>query len=122
MKRVLVVDDQPEIRRLLRIVLSTEFEVLEAEDGEGALEAFMRFEPHVVLLDVMMPGELNGLQVLETIREDPLLRNVSVAMLTARAQDSDVRNANLHGADAYFIKPFSPGEVLRWVRSRCKEA
>jgi len=118
MSQILIVDDQPVIRRLLSVTLGTEYEILEAEDGLGALEAIRRHHPRVVLLDVMMPGAMDGLQVLDAIKGDPLTRDILVAIVTARGQAADGDDARQRGADAYFIKPFSPRQVLAWVRSK----
>lgn len=107
MATILVVDDHSDIRRLLSITLSKEFQVLEAEDGVTAMEMVRRHQPRVVLLDVMMPGEMDGLQVLEAIKSDPLTRSTLVVMITARGQTVDQEEGRKLGADAYFIKPFS---------------
>jgi CheY-like chemotaxis protein len=114
--RILIVDDQPEIRRLLSISLGRELEVLEAIDGASALAVLQRERPDVVLLDVMMPGPLDGLAVLSLIKADPACTGCLVAMVTARGQVKDIDEARLRGADAYFTKPFSPLQVLAWVR------
>lgn len=120
MATILVVDDHSDIRRLLSITLSKEFQVLEAEDGVTAMEMVRRHQPRVVLLDVMMPGEMDGLQVLEAIKSDPLTRSTLVVMITARGQTVDQEEGRKLGADAYFIKPFSPLQVVSWVRSHMK--
>jgi DNA-binding response OmpR family regulator len=117
-KKILVVDDHPDIRRLLCISLDKDFHVLEACDGKSAMKAVLAHRPDAVLLDIMMPGELDGLQVLDAIRAHPELKGTLVAMATARGQASD-RQAGLdRGADAYFIKPFSPLQLLSWLREQ----
>jgi CheY-like chemotaxis protein len=116
MKKVLIVDDHTDIRRLLSITLGKDYEIIEAEDGVAALESIRRHHPQIVLLDVMMPGEMDGLQVLDAIKADPHLRDTLVAMVTARGQVADGDDARKRGADAYFIKPFSPLQVVAWVR------
>ena len=118
MNYILIVDDHVDIRRLLNITLGRQFEILQAEDGTSALQAIRRYHPKVVLLDVMMPGELDGLQVLDAVKGDPATRDTLVAMLTARGQQSDSDEAKRRGADAYFIKPFSPLQVTNWVREQ----
>lgn len=115
---ILVVDDHPVIRRLLCVTLGNDYDILEATDGVSALETIRRHHPKIVLLDVMMPGCMSGLQVLDAIKGDPLTRDILVAMVSARGQAADTEEARRRGADAYFIKPFSPIQVLAWVRDQ----
>ena len=116
MPRVLIVDDQLDIRRLLTISLGNDYEVLQAADGLTALEMVHLHQPSLILLDVMLPGELDGLQVLDRIRAHPDHQHIMVAMLTARGQVIDQHAALTRGADAYFTKPFSPLAVRSWIR------
>ena len=118
MTKILVVDDHADIRRLLRITLGKDFTVLEADNGAQALAVVREQLPQFVLLDVMMPGEIDGLQALVAIKGDPATRNTLVAIVSARGQEADSAKAKLLGADAYFVKPFSPLEVVQWVRRR----
>ena len=120
MTTILVVDDHADIRRLLSITLGKEYQILEAEDGVTALDLVRRHHPKVVLLDVMMPGEMDGLQVLDAIKADSQTRETLVAMITARGQAADHDEGRRRGADAYFIKPFSPLQVVAWVREHLK--
>jgi DNA-binding response OmpR family regulator len=117
-KKILIVDDHPDMRRLLSITLSRDYEIIEARDGTEALAAVRAQTPDAVLLDIMMPGELDGLQVLEAIKSDPLLKQTLVVMVSARAQAADYRKGQDLGADAYFVKPFHPLELVKWVRER----
>ncbi|WP_242472651.1 response regulator [Rhodoferax fermentans] len=119
---ILMVDDHPAIRRLLRVALGNTFRIIEAESGVDALAAIQREHPRLVLLDVMMPGELDGLQVLDAIRADPSHRDTVVAMLSARGQAQDNDSARCRGADAYFVKPFSPLQVVCWVKDKLKQS
>lgn len=118
MHYVLIVDDHADIRRLLSITLGKQYEIIEADNGTAALYAIRRYQPKVVLLDVMMPGEVDGLQVLEAIKSNPKTKDTLVAMVTARGQQSDSEEARKRGADAYFIKPFSPLQVVSWIREK----
>ena len=116
MTKILLVDDHSDIRRLIRITLGKSFEVLEAEDGVTALEIVRRHKPALVVLDVMMPGAMDGLQVLDAIRSDPALRTMRVVMVTARGQSCDYENGMERGADAYFVKPFSPLQLVGAIK------
>lgn len=118
MKTILVVDDQLDIRRLLRISLMREFNVLEAEDAEAAITMVRTALPDLVLLDVMMPGSMDGIDVLRFIKGDATYKHIPVGMITARGQLSDTQEATIAGADGYFVKPFSPIQVAAWVRQR----
>lgn len=116
MTKILLVDDHADIRRLLRITLGNNYEVQEADNGEAGLAKARAMRPDVVVLDVMMPGVLNGLQVLDAIKEDPQLIHTRVIMVTARGQVQDYEDGMERGADAYFVKPFSPLQVVACIR------
>lgn len=116
MKRVLIVEDQPEIRELIRMTLELEdFEIHEAADGPSGLQQARKLQPQLVLLDVMMPGGMDGFSLCETLRRDPAGRRTKVVMLTARAQPEDHARGKAAGADGYLVKPFSPRELLLTV-------
>ena len=120
MKKILIVDDNPDIRRLLEVTLASNYEVFFANDGISGLQAVTDHCPDAVLLDHMMPGRVQGLEVLQTIKSNPLQKHTLVAMITARGQAVDQRLGYAVGADAYFVKPFSPGEVLTWLEQHLK--
>ena len=112
--RVLVVDDEANIRDILRRYLQADgFEVAEAADGEEALARFAAGEPDVVVLDVLMPG-LDGIEVLRRLRASS---QVYVILLTAKAEEVDKLVGLSVGADDYVTKPFSPREVVARVRA-----
>jgi DNA-binding response OmpR family regulator len=117
MKRILLVDDHSDIRRLIRITIGKDFEVLEAEDGVSGLELTRHKRPDLVVLDVMMPGDLDGLDVLDAIKSDPGLVQTRVIMVTARGQARDFEDGMKRGADAYFIKPFSPLQLVAAIKT-----
>lgn len=114
MRTILVVDDEPEIVRLVRDYLERAgFEVVAAADGDEALRAFHRRRPDLVILDLGLPGQ-DGLDVARTMRGS---ETVPIIMLTARAEETD-RVAGLElGADDYVPKPFSPRELVARVRA-----
>lgn len=116
-RRILVVDDQPDIRMMCRVNLALEgYDVLEAADGETGLIVARAAQPDVILLDVMMPG-LDGWEVLDLLRSDPVTARIPVVMLTARVQREDEIRGWSSGAADYISKPFNPA-VLTGVVSR----
>ena len=115
--KILIVDDGAYIRRLLNIPLGKKYEVIEADSGAAALGSIELHKPKLVLLDIMMPGVMDGLQVLDVIKSDPRFKEIFVGMMTARGQIKDGAIAKKRGADAYFVKPFSPRDVVAWVDS-----
>ena len=115
--KILVADDEPNIVISLEYLLKREgYTVRVARDGQEALDAIASELPDLVLLDVMMPGRLNGLETLSAIREDAGISETLVMIVTARRQEGDLRNAHRHGADAYLAKPFAPTELRQVVR------
>ena len=116
MKRVLIVEDQADIRELIRMTLEMEdFEVHEAANGQAGLDTALALQPSLVLLDVMMPGALDGYAVCERIRAAPQLKRTRVVLLTARSQSGDRERGLKAGADEYLVKPFSPRQLLELV-------
>jgi DNA-binding response OmpR family regulator len=112
--RVLVVDDEPKIREMLRRYLSADgFEVTEAVDGDAALSLVDRIHPDVVILDVRLPSR-DGFEVLAELRRTS---SAYVIMLTARAEEVDRLLGLSLGADDYVTKPFSPREVVARVKA-----
>lgn len=112
--KILIVDDEPEIRNLLRLYLENEgYEILEAADGNEALRIAGEEKISLCILDVMMPG-IDGFHVLQRIREDS---NIPVMIISARDTDADkILGLNL-GADDYLAKPFNPLEAVARVKS-----
>lgn len=120
---ILVVEDQPDIRKLIRLTLDFgDYEVHEADNGEAGLHQVHALRPALVLLDVMMPGLLDGYQVCAKIKGDPRTRATPVVMLTARGQQSDFEAGRAAGANAYLTKPFSPLELIDTVEKLLEES
>jgi DNA-binding response OmpR family regulator len=113
---VLVADDDEDILLLVTTRLRRDgFDVVSASSGDRALALARERKPAIAVLDIGMPG-LDGLEVLEQIRADEQLGGTLVLLLTAKAQESDVRRGYEAGADAYVRKPFSPAELSKRVR------
>jgi DNA-binding response OmpR family regulator len=114
--KVLIADDQANMRALVRLTLETgRFDIFEAHDGDAALEVARRERPDLVFLDWTMPG-LSGVEVCRALREDPATAGTRIVMLTARSQNEDRETARAMGADDYITKPFSPIQLLEKVR------
>lgn len=110
-KKILIVDDEPEIRSLVKETLMVdEFRILEAENGEAALRMIRDESPDIVLLDVMMPGNYDGLEVCRRIKKDHLMQRTPVIFLTAVSLPQ--LQADQSQAEAIFIKPFSPMQLV----------
>jgi two-component system alkaline phosphatase synthesis response regulator PhoP len=117
MARILVVDDDKQIVRLVRSYLEqTGYQVLTAYDGETALHAIRRDRPDLVVLDLMLPDR-DGWEITRLVRSDPTLANLPIIMLTARVEDTDKIIGLEVGADDYIAKPFNPREVVARVRA-----
>jgi DNA-binding response OmpR family regulator len=113
---VLVADDDEDILLLVTTRLRRDgFDIISARSGDEALTLVRERRPALAVLDIGMPG-LDGVQVLEQIRADDDLRAMLVVLLTAKAQESDVRRGFDAGADAYVKKPFSPADLSARVR------
>jgi len=112
-KRVLVVDDDRVIQQLLEVNLELEgYDVVAtASDGREALEKIGQLKPDLVILDIMMP-KMDGLAVCRSLKADPELAKIPIVLLSARAQDLDIREGLDIGANAYLTKPFDPVELL----------
>lgn len=117
MKKILIVDDQLEVRELVEVTLRIgDYEILQAENGEQALALARSQKPDLILLDVMMPGsDMDGIEVCRQLKGNPETARIQVVMLTAKSQETDVNAAKEAGADEYFSKPFSPLELMRKV-------
>jgi CheY-like chemotaxis protein len=115
MARILVVDDEPDIRVLMRMMLEKAgHEVVEAGSGEEGLRMLGSDNPDLVLLDVMMPG-LKGWEVCERIKADEKMRSIPVVMFTVRTSKEDIKHSMACCADAHINKPFDRKELLSTV-------
>ncbi len=115
-KRILAVDDEKHILRLVQINLEKAgYLVVTASNGREALEAVAQERPDLIVMDVMMP-EMDGLEALQKLKSDEVTATIPVVMLTAKAQDADVFQGWQSGADLYLTKPFNPIELLTFVK------
>jgi two-component system alkaline phosphatase synthesis response regulator PhoP len=120
---ILVVDDEPHIVEVVNDYLKQAgFRVLAARDGQTALTLARHEHPDLIVLDLMLPGGLDGLDVCRSLRQDPALADVPIIMLTARIEEMDRLIGLELGADDYVTKPFSPREVVARVRTVLRRA
>lgn len=113
MLKILICDDEESIRNIMDFSLESEgFLVVAVADGESALHAAMTEQPDAVVLDVMMPGAMDGLQACREIKQNPRTAHIPVVMLSAKATAADREAGREAGAAAYMTKPFSPGKLV----------
>jgi two-component system, OmpR family, phosphate regulon response regulator PhoB len=116
-RKLLIVDDEEGVRALVRMTLDSDsYQIIEACEGRQALELAHEHHPDLVLLDVMLP-DVSGIEVCRELKADPLMASTSVVMLTAKAQNADLGEAEEAGADGYFTKPFSPIALMQKVET-----
>lgn len=116
MKNILVVDDEPIMRELVRLTVEGSFVCLEAEDGHQALRIAREQHPDLILLDWMMP-ELSGVEVAHELRCRPETAEIPIIMLTARGEATDRALGKELAIHAYVVKPFSPRELLHHLEA-----
>lgn len=115
-QKVLVVDDEPGVRQLVSKILSREYTVVEAKDGEEAINAVKSQSPRIVIMDMMMP-KMDGLTACYTIKKDPATRSIPVIILTAIDQELNKKlSTSVMGANKYMTKPFNTQELLASIR------
>lgn len=115
-KLILHVEDNEYNRKIIRDLLSkTDYEIVEAHNGEAALDALTRLRPDLILMDVQLP-KLSGLDATRMIRENPLLAQIPVIAITSFALSGDDRLALEAGCNAYIAKPFRPRDLLEMIR------
>ncbi|HTP04858.1 MAG TPA: response regulator [Nitrospirota bacterium] len=116
-KKILVADDNENIREALTYLLEDEgYQLWLAKDGAETITKVREFRPDILFLDIMMP-EINGYDVCRAIKSDPILKNTYVIMLTAKGQVAEQERGKEVGADEYIVKPFSPMEILTKIKN-----
>jgi len=116
MKKILVVDDQKEVRELVEITLKADgYQIFQAKNSREAIDIVKTHKPDVVIMDIMMPGELDGLETTRILKRNPDTQHIKIIMLTAKGQSTDFDAGFAAGADGYFTKPFSPLDLIKKV-------
>lgn len=115
-QRILLVEDQPDNRRIIRDLLaSVGFELIEAEDGETGVRLATAERPDLILMDIQLPV-MDGYEATRRIKADPELRAIPIVVVTSYALSGDDEKARAAGCDAYVAKPFSPRQLLAVIR------
>ena len=115
-KRILIVEDHEDARRILRDMLeTTDYELVEAENGEQALAAVARHRPDLILIDIQLPI-LDGYEATRRIKADPALRSIPIIAVTSYALSGDEAKARAAGCDDFIPKPYTPRQLLAKVR------
>jgi len=115
-KKILIIDDEPAIHRLLKTILETEgYSILGIEERGDTRESVARGKPDLIILDLMMP-EVDGFEILESLKSDEQTRDIPVIILTVRSLKEDREKAMALGADLYITKPFRPEDLVQAVR------
>ena len=117
MKKILIVDDQLEIRDLIQVTLETnEHQILTAENGQEAIDVARQEHPDIILLDIMMPGsDVDGLEACRRLKSERGTEDIIIVMLSGKGQEGDIEVGRGAGADDYFTKPFSPMALIKKV-------
>jgi DNA-binding response OmpR family regulator len=121
-KEILIVEDEPGVMAAIRFLMKQQgYNVRVAEKGEDALDLLSTNKPHLVLLDIMLPG-MNGWEVCEAIRSNPEYRNVKIVFLTARRNEAEIAKGLDLGANAYITKPFKNDQLIARVKALLQDA
>jgi CheY-like chemotaxis protein len=116
MRRILVVDDREEVRDLLEATLRRgNYQIITAGNGQEAVEVAGNRRPHVIIMDVLMPGSVDGIEATRILKADARTRDSKILILTGKEAGQMAEEATTAGADAYLAKPFSPLLLLRTV-------
>ncbi|MCK5057489.1 MAG: response regulator [Candidatus Aminicenantes bacterium] len=117
MKKILIVDDLEEIRELLETTFKfAGFQkLLLAKDGKKAIDIAKKEKPDLILMDVMMPGTIDGIEATRILKKDPETKKSIIVILTAKCQKNDSERGYASGADYFFFKPFSPQDLIKKV-------
>jgi CheY-like chemotaxis protein len=116
MARILIAEDEPDIRELVAFTLRfAGHEVVATSNGEEALHKASEYIPDIILMDVRMP-RMTGYDACRAMKADPLLKNIPVVFLSAKGQDSEIQTGLEAGAEEYLLKPFAPDQLTERVK------
>ena len=123
MKKILITDDQLEVRDLVEVTLSGKDTVIfKASNGSDAVKIASEEKPDLILMDIMMPGGINGFEATRLIKSNPDTASCVIIILSAKGQQVDMDRGKEAGADYYFVKPFSPLDLIKKVEEITEQA
>ena len=118
MHKILIIEDQEDVRKLIHISLGDEqYAIHEADNGDTGLALAQQLKPDLILMDIMMPGMMNGYQICDKLKNEEDSKHTKIIFLTARAQEQDMQDGYRSGCDDYLVKPFSPIKLAEVVAS-----
>ncbi len=116
MKKILIADDRAEVRELVEITLRAEdYQILQAKNGQQSIDVTRKEKPDLIIMDIMMPGEIDGIEATRILKNDPVTKGSIIIMLTSKGQKEDIKKGYEAGAEDYFVKPFSPLDLIKKV-------
>jgi len=116
MKKILIVDDDAGIRELVDTTLrSDDYQIFQAENGEQAIELARAEKPDLIIMDIMMPGDIDGFEATRILKNDPETKSSAIIILSGKGQEAERKKGFAAGADDYFTKPFSPLALIKKV-------
>ncbi|MBM3144121.1 MAG: response regulator [Chloroflexi bacterium] len=117
MKKILIVEDEPDILDILRLTLDfDDYRLLTATTGDDALELAVKETPDLVLLDIMLPGKFDGYEICKYLRSNEATRGAYVIMVTAKGMERDIIEGRIAGCDEYIVKPFKINTLLKRIK------
>ena len=118
MKKMLIVEDMPELKELFKITVGEDnFDILETDTGEEAIKIAIKEKPSIILMDIGLAGNMDGFQTIKEVKGNPLTKNTKIIIISAREKNLDVMVGKGVGADAYITKPFSPLELIEVIEN-----
>ncbi|MGY1488078.1 response regulator transcription factor [Methylobacillus pratensis] len=118
MRKILIIEDQEDVRKLIHLSLGDDqYIIYEANNGDTGLALAEEVKPDLILMDIMMPGIMNGYQICDTLKGKEDFKHTKIIFLTARAQEQDMLDGYRSGCDDYLVKPFSPIRLAEIVES-----
>jgi DNA-binding response OmpR family regulator len=116
MKKILIVEDDPDIRIMMKFILRDDYELVLCEDGRCGIDKALEEKPDLILLDIYMPG-ISGLEVCKSVRDNPEISTIPIIILTAGALKEEASEAYAIGADDYIFKPFEPEDLIERIEN-----